>query len=53
MEDGDTLAEQAVTEAMDRQAEEGSGLGEDILSRGAAAYAAADLLAALESAGSE
>ena len=53
MEDGDTLAEQAVTEAMDRQAEEGSDLGEDILSRGAAAYAAADLLAALESAGSE
>lgn len=53
MEDGDTLAEQAVTEAMDRQAEEGSALGEDILSRGAAAYAAANLLAALESAGSE
>ena len=53
MEDGDTLAEQAVSEAMDRQAEEGSDLGEDILSRGAAAYAAADLLAALESAGSE
>lgn len=53
MEDGDTLAEQAVSEAMDRQAEEGSDLGEDILSRGAAAYAAANLLAALESAGSE
>lgn len=53
MEDGDTLAEQAVTEAMDRQAEEGSDLGEDTLSRGAAAYAAANLLAALESAGSE
>lgn len=53
MEDGDTLAEQAVSEAMDRQAEEGSALGEDSLSRGAAAYAAADLLAALESAGSE
>ena len=53
MEDGDTLAEQAVSEAMDRQAEEGSDLGEDSLSRGAAAYAAANLLAALESAGSE
>lgn len=53
MEDGDTLAEQAVSEAMDRQAEEGSALGEDSLSRGAAAYAAANLLAALESAGSE
>lgn len=53
MEDGDTLAEQAVSEAMDRQAEEGSGLREGVLSRGAAAYAAADLLAALESAGSE
>lgn len=53
MEDGDTLAEQVVSEAMDRQAEEGSDLGESILSRGAAAYAAADLLEALESAGSE
>ena len=53
MEDGDTLAEQVVSEAMDRQAEEGSDLGENILSRGAAAYAAADLLEALESAGSE
>lgn len=53
VEDGDALAERAVSEAVDRQAEEGSDLGEGILSRGAAAYAAADLLEALESAGSE
>lgn len=52
-EDADVLAEQAVSEAMDRQAEEEGDLGEGILSRGAAAYAAADLLEALESAGSE
>lgn len=43
-EDGDTLAEQAVTQAVERQAEAGTDLGEDILSRGAAAYAAAALL---------
>ena len=43
-EDSGTLAEQVVSQAMERQAEEGPDLGVDILSRGAAAYAAAALL---------
>ena len=48
-EDSGTLAEQVVSQAMERQAEEGPDLGEDILSRGAAAYAAAALLEDLAS----
>ena len=53
VEDSDTLAEQAVSQAMERQKEEGTELKEGILSRGAAACAAATLLETLESAAEE
>ena len=48
LEGADTLAEEAVAAALEGQRDAGSDLEEDILSRGAAAWAVAELLRAVE-----